>query len=138
MTTASDAFVARAWGERAARAIALAALVLAGWQAVRDARAPTDVATMAGARPLRLEPASGLADSLRAAVVAQGVQERRDTLVLTVPVVPPAPVRAALSVLPAAGVPVRWTDATAAGPGTARRLRGARERRAGVVGAGAA
>lgn len=114
MTTASDAFVARAWGERAARAIALAALVLAGWQAVRDARAQTDVATMAGVRPLRLEPVSGLADSLRAAVVAQGVQERRDTLVLTVPVVPPAAVRAALSVLPAAGVPVRWTDATAA------------------------
>lgn len=114
MTTASDADVARAWGERAARALALAALVLAGWQAVRDGRAQTDVATMASVRPLRLEPTAGLADSLRAAVVAQGGQDRRDTLLLTVPVVPPAAVRAALSVLLAAGIPVRWTDSTAA------------------------
>jgi len=119
MTTLTPPDGGRRALERAGRALALGALALAAWQAVRDRH---DAATDAGrvrVTSVRVEAADHTDDRLRsvvaplrAAVVARAARGGEDTLALSLSHVPRATVRGALSVLPLAGVPVRWVDST--------------------------
>jgi hypothetical protein len=87
---------------------------------VRDGRDATTGGVRAGITTVPLLVAGRSDDSLRAAmapvraaVVARAARAGADTFALALSQVPRAALRGALSVLPPAGVPVRWVDSTA-------------------------
>lgn len=105
--TPDPAATHRSMLEAACRVGALAALIAGAWLSWTAHR---DTPRTAGSRVMRL------ADSSLAPVVREvrRAASSPDTLVMPLPTVPRAAIRAALGVMAHAGIPVRWVDSTGA------------------------